>query len=156
MGRVFAGSRVSGDILDLGLGIHCFSIPLVVRPLYVHGRCRQVGQRRSVLGQFNGAELSLPDSALAFTVGVLRLLFAALVQPAVRCRRVGYRADYSIFVFLPRRFRLVAAWSFIALQLSIILTGNYNFFNLLTILCACFYSMTPMLRAACRCGWLLQ
>ncbi len=42
------------------------------------------------------------------------------------------------FVFLPRRFRLVAAWSFIALQLSIILTGNYNFFNLLTILLCLF------------------
>ncbi|MGJ0486502.1 MAG: lipase maturation factor family protein [Methylomicrobium sp.] len=38
------------------------------------------------------------------------------------------------FVFLPRPFRLFAAWSFIALQIAIILTGNYNFFNLLTIL----------------------
>lgn len=42
------------------------------------------------------------------------------------------------FVFLSRRFRLVAAWSFIALQFSIILTGNYNFFNLLTILLCLF------------------
>jgi hypothetical protein len=38
------------------------------------------------------------------------------------------------FVFLPRPFRLFAAWSFIVLQSAIILTGNYNFFNLLTIL----------------------
>jgi lipase maturation factor 1 len=43
-----------------------------------------------------------------------------------------------IFVFLPRRFRLFAAWSFIILQSSIILTGNYNFFNLLTILICLF------------------
>ncbi|MGD0961058.1 MAG: lipase maturation factor family protein [Methylomonas sp.] len=42
------------------------------------------------------------------------------------------------FVFLPRRFRLIAAWSFILLQFSIILTGNYNFFNLLTILICLF------------------
>jgi hypothetical protein len=42
------------------------------------------------------------------------------------------------FVFLPRRFRLFAAWSFILLQSSIILTGNYNFFNLLTILICLF------------------
>lgn len=42
------------------------------------------------------------------------------------------------FVFLPRRFRLFAAWSFIVLQSSIILTGNYNFFNLLTILLCLF------------------
>ena len=42
------------------------------------------------------------------------------------------------FVFLPRRFRLFAAWNFIILQSSIILTGNYNFFNLLTILLCLF------------------
>ncbi|MGR9085577.1 MAG: lipase maturation factor family protein [Gammaproteobacteria bacterium] len=38
------------------------------------------------------------------------------------------------FVFMPRPFRLVAAWSFIVLQSVILLTGNYNFFNLLTVL----------------------
>lgn len=37
------------------------------------------------------------------------------------------------FIFLPRRPRVFAAWGFILLQCSIILTGNYNFFNLLTI-----------------------
>jgi lipase maturation factor 1 len=45
---------------------------------------------------------------------------------------------FPIFVFLPRRFRLIAAWSFIMLQSSIMLTGNYNFFNLLTILLCLF------------------
>jgi hypothetical protein len=38
------------------------------------------------------------------------------------------------FMFMPRPFRLFAAGSFILLQTAIILTGNYNFFNLLTIL----------------------
>ncbi len=42
------------------------------------------------------------------------------------------------FVFFPRRFRLFAAWSFIALQCSIIATGNYGFFNLLTVLLCLF------------------
>ncbi|MGR9101420.1 MAG: lipase maturation factor family protein, partial [Gammaproteobacteria bacterium] len=37
------------------------------------------------------------------------------------------------FCFLTRPFRLFAAWSFIALQAGIILTGNFAFFNLLTI-----------------------
>lgn len=41
-------------------------------------------------------------------------------------------------IFLPRKPRLFAAWSFILLQTSIILTGNYNFFNLLTILLCLF------------------
>lgn len=36
-------------------------------------------------------------------------------------------------VFMPRPFRLLAAISFVLLQGMILLTGNYNFFNLLTI-----------------------
>jgi len=36
-------------------------------------------------------------------------------------------------IFTPRRFRHIAAWSFLILQTSILVTGNYNFFNLLTI-----------------------
>jgi len=42
------------------------------------------------------------------------------------------------FVFLPRRFRHYAAWNFIILESGIVLTGNYNFFNLLTILLCLF------------------
>ncbi len=37
-------------------------------------------------------------------------------------------------VFLPRRARFVAAYSFLLLQLLILLTGNYGFFNLTTAL----------------------
>lgn len=36
-------------------------------------------------------------------------------------------------IFAPRRFRLLFAWLVIAFQSSILLTGNYNFFNFLTI-----------------------
>jgi hypothetical protein len=41
-------------------------------------------------------------------------------------------------LFLPRRWRYGAGLSFIALQLAILLTGNYAFFNLLT-LCLCLW-----------------
>lgn len=37
------------------------------------------------------------------------------------------------FIFSPRRLRTVAAWLLIALQVLIFLSGNYGFFNLLTI-----------------------
>jgi predicted DCC family thiol-disulfide oxidoreductase YuxK len=37
------------------------------------------------------------------------------------------------FIFAPRRFRHIAACCFILFQSIILLTGNYNFFNLLTI-----------------------
>jgi len=36
-------------------------------------------------------------------------------------------------IFTPRRFRHIAAWCFLLIEMSILLTGNYNFFNLLTI-----------------------
>ncbi|NMH65730.1 lipase maturation factor family protein [Shewanella salipaludis] len=36
-------------------------------------------------------------------------------------------------IFLGRRPRKLAAWGIVVLQLSILLTGNYNFFNLLTL-----------------------
>jgi len=38
------------------------------------------------------------------------------------------------FVWAPRRLRVIAAAGFVALQLGIMATGNYNFFNLLTCL----------------------
>ena len=36
-------------------------------------------------------------------------------------------------IFTPRRFRHIAAWCFLVIEMCILLTGNYNFFNLLTI-----------------------
>jgi hypothetical protein len=36
-------------------------------------------------------------------------------------------------LFAPRRFRQVAAWCFIVLQIAILITGNYAFFNFLTL-----------------------
>src|SRR5581483_12160481 len=37
------------------------------------------------------------------------------------------------FIFAPRRLRFIAAALMVVLHLQIFLTGNYNFFNLLTI-----------------------
>lgn len=41
-------------------------------------------------------------------------------------------------ILAPRRLRMFAGWCFIIFQCAIIITGNYNFFNLLTI-CACLF-----------------
>lgn len=43
-----------------------------------------------------------------------------------------------LLLFLPRRWRYSAGISFIALQIAILITGNYAFFNLLT-LCLCLW-----------------
>ncbi len=59
----------------------------------------------------------LPEPVLQ--AGTLVVFFIELVVP--------------FFVFLNRSFRLFAAASFFLLQGTIMLTGNYNFFNILTI-----------------------
>lgn len=40
---------------------------------------------------------------------------------------------FPFFIFFGKKFRELAAWSFIVLQVIIFCTGNYGFFNLLTI-----------------------
>jgi len=59
----------------------------------------------------------LPDAMLHF--GVAATLVIELILP--------------FFIFMPRNLRLLAAAGFIFLELLIFATGNYNFFNLLTI-----------------------
>ncbi len=45
----------------------------------------------------------------------------------------GIELFVPFLIFLPRRARLLAFWPLTALQLAIALTGNYGFFNLLTL-----------------------
>jgi len=59
----------------------------------------------------------LPDAVLRF--GVHATLFIELVLP--------------FFIFLPRNPRLLAGAAFALLELLILATGSYNFFNLLTL-----------------------
>lgn len=59
----------------------------------------------------------LPDSVLMAGTGMT--LIVELLLP--------------FLIFTPRRFRHIVAWCFLIFQTCILLTGNYNFFNLLTI-----------------------
>jgi len=59
----------------------------------------------------------LPESVLMAGTGMT--LFVELLVP--------------FLIFTPRRFRHIAAWCFLIIETCILLTGNYNFFNLLTI-----------------------
>jgi predicted DCC family thiol-disulfide oxidoreductase YuxK len=57
----------------------------------------------------------------------------------------------SVFlIFLPRRIRAVAAFCVLLLQSMIVLTGNYNFFNLLTMLLCIFLFDDAALRVIAR------
>ena len=59
----------------------------------------------------------LPESVLMTATGMT--LIVELLVP--------------FLIFTPRRFRHIAAWCFLIIETCILLTGNYNFFNLLTI-----------------------
>jgi predicted DCC family thiol-disulfide oxidoreductase YuxK len=76
----------------------------------------------------------LPETLLK--TGVAATLFVELVLP--------------FLVFAPRRFRMIAGWTFILFQGSIIATGNYNFFNLLTIALCLFLFDDAALRNTAR------
>jgi predicted DCC family thiol-disulfide oxidoreductase YuxK len=57
----------------------------------------------------------------------------------------------SVFlIFLPRRIRAAAAFCVLLLQSMIVLTGNYNFFNLLTMLLCVFLFDDAALRVIAR------
>jgi predicted DCC family thiol-disulfide oxidoreductase YuxK len=46
---------------------------------------------------------------------------------------VGIELLIPFLIFFPRRVRMFGAWCLIGMQVSILITGNYTFFNLLTI-----------------------
>ena len=53
----------------------------------------------------------------------------------------------AFLIFLPRRLRAFAAWCILLFQLAIMLTGNYGFFNLLTMaLCVFLFDDAAMRR----------
>ena len=60
----------------------------------------------------------MPAGLLAFATGAM--FFVELVLP--------------FFIFAPRRLRFIAAFGFLLLEVCILITGNYNWFNLQTML----------------------
>lgn len=61
----------------------------------------------------------------------------------------GIELVVPFLIFLPRRLRLFAFWPLVALQLVITVTGNYTFFNLLTI-----FLCVPLLDDRALLSWL--
>lgn len=68
--------------------------------------------------------------------GVALTLFSELIVP--------------LFIFLPRRWRLIAAGITICMQLFIVATSNHNFFNLLTIALCLFLLDDALLQRIAR------
>ena len=68
--------------------------------------------------------------------------YAAQLPPSVliagTAAALAVELGIVFLIFLPRRLRAAAAYGVLLLQLLIFLTGNYNFFNLLTMLLCVF------------------
>jgi predicted DCC family thiol-disulfide oxidoreductase YuxK len=60
-----------------------------------------------------------------------------------------------VLIIMPRRIRHLGAWAFIALETGILISGNYNFFNLLTIFLCVFLFDDQALRAVFP-AWLFR
>ena len=60
------------------------------------------------------------------------------VLAALTAATLVIEVGFAFLVFTPRRLRAGAAWCVIGFEFLIVLTGNYNFFNLLTILLCVF------------------
>jgi predicted DCC family thiol-disulfide oxidoreductase YuxK/uncharacterized membrane protein YphA (DoxX/SURF4 family) len=55
------------------------------------------------------------------------------IQQATCAAMLGIEFVAPLLIFLPRRGRFVALWLIVLLQIGIAITGNYTYFNLLTI-----------------------
>ena len=73
-------------------------------------------------------------------------------QKASRATMFGIELFVPFLIFAPRRPRQLACLVLVVFQALIFLTGNYCFFNLLTIACACCCWMTRRSRRCCRRG----
>ncbi len=59
--------------------------------------------------------------------------FPAGLQHFATAATLAIEVGMPLLIFFPRRLRMFGAWWLIGLQLLIIVTGNYTFFNLLTL-----------------------
>jgi hypothetical protein len=57
----------------------------------------------------------------------------AAIQHFLTAATLGIEVAIPFLIFFPRRIRMFGAWCLIGMQVLIFITGNYTFFNLLTI-----------------------
>ena len=108
--------------------------PMARVPPQLRVRSRQARERRSHVALLDGARLSLPDAAAASVDGVVRALDCrtrAMSRPSLVLFAIELVVPF--FIFGPRRLRHAAFLLLALLQAAIALTGNYAFFNLLTV-----------------------
>ena len=93
---------------------------------------RKALKRRPNLAQLDGARIPLLDAASAHARRLVCGPIAGVVSEAV-AGIFALELGVPFLIFTPRRFRRLGAGLIAGFQLLIALTGNYCFFNLLTI-----------------------
>ena len=63
----------------------------------------------------------------------MRTNFPPAIQHFMTASTLGIEILIPFLIFFPRRLRMFGAWCLIGMQVVILFTGNYAFFNLLTI-----------------------
>ncbi len=97
-------------------------------------RLRQTAQRRPGLAQPDGAYLPLRDSTAADVDRVVCAPVAGVGAKGLRRQRCSaLSCSCPFLIFAPRRPRQFACVVLVVFQALIFLTGNYCFFNLLTV-----------------------
>ena len=100
---------------------------------------RQAPQRRSELAQSARTSLPLHDPAAAESLGGYAYQSPAWLLDSLTFLALAIELVCPFLLFFPRRLRHFGAGLLIALQLAILLTGNYAFFNFLSI-AICFWA----------------
>ena len=100
-----------------------------------------------------------PRSPTIFTRSRYRPHLPGTPSPAAACTHsvnggdLYYRTGVPFLIFCPRRLRFIAAFGFILLQLLIMLTGNYTFFNILVLaLCLVLFDDAALRKTSPRSG----
>ena len=125
---------------------------LLFRFMFMSGVVKLL-KRRSQLVESVGAALSLLDPAAADAAGLV------CRAPAGRALNFATAATFVVelalpfLIFCPRRLRFVAGFGILLLESLILVTGNYNWFNLQTmLLCLLLFDDAALLKS-CRGGW---
>jgi hypothetical protein len=138
----------SCDFPDRRLADRRLAVPLARLPLPVPGGSGEAPLGRRDVACLDRARLSLLDAAAADAVRLVRRAAAAR-DPRRRNRAtLAFELVVVFLIFLPRRPRALAAWCVLLFQALILVTGNYNFFNLLSMLMCVFLFDDAALRRA--------
>jgi lipase maturation factor 1 len=105
-------------------------------PPHVSFRFGEASERRPHLGYAIRAFLPFSDPAATVPASLVRSSSTAGGTNTSTAATFVIELGLPFLIFCPRRLRFITAWGILLLQLLILLTGNYTFFNLLAmVLC---------------------